>query len=250
MTAVRRVWTKTEVLAALEERCLVGSYAVGTKLPSERVLSEEFGVSRPVIREVLRGLMERGYIEIHPGRGSFVRAATPAELAEPLSRVARRGGATARHLVVARLMIETTSTELAAAHASPEALEAMRAALDAHEAARSVADKASTDLAFHEAIAAAADNPLIQVMFGSIRGYVHALMLRSHVDRAVQELGDPIHRDIFDAIEQRDPQGARAAMAEHLSIALAAYGSDLDLPIETMLASYGLSAKAFLTPET
>ncbi|MFV0253714.1 MAG: FadR/GntR family transcriptional regulator [Beutenbergiaceae bacterium] len=241
-----RVWGRTEVLGELEQRCLDGRYAVGSKLPSERELTEEFSVSRPVIREALSGLVERGLIEIFPGRGSFVRETTTSELAQPLSRVARRGGATARDLVAARLMIENSATELATTRRDAGALKRMQQALAEHDRSHSVVEKARTDLAFHESIVAAAGNPLIVVMFGSIRSYVFALMLRSHSDRSIQQLGDPIHQVILAAIEAGDPEAARAAMAEHLRLALNVYGDDLDLPLEAMLQDLGFDPATIL----
>ena len=55
---------------------LTGSLAADERLPSERRLAQEFGVSRPVVREALRSLVERGLIEVEPSRGAFVRGDT------------------------------------------------------------------------------------------------------------------------------------------------------------------------------
>lgn len=229
------VRTRADVLADLERRLLAGEFGVGSKLPSERILGDQYGVSRPVVREALSGLVERGFIEIFPGRGSYVRASSADALARPLATVARRQGVTARDLVVARLMLETTAAELAAEHADHVAVQRLRQTLAAHEAAASLGEQVSTDLAFHEAIAGAGGNPIVVVMFGSIRHFVHTTMVRSHRDPEVRAAGDPLHTVICDRIAAHDPPGASSAMREHLALALDLYGPDLDVPLGDLL---------------
>lgn len=225
----------------LEHVILSGAVAVGSKLPSERELCAIYDVSRPVIRETLAGLVERGYIEVFPGRGSFVRAVAVDELAEPLSRATRQAGITARHLVSARLMLECAAAELAAERASDEDIARIDRALAEHNAASSLADRAHTDLAFHEAVAVASGNPVIALMFGAIRTQVHALMLRSLSDRVVRNAGDPMHERIAEAIAAHDPGGARQAMRDHVELALSLYGDDLDVSLTSVLEGRGLT---------
>lgn len=236
--------SKLDVLAALEQRLLAGEFPVGSRLPSERVLCDEYSISRPVIREVLSGLVERGYIEVYAGRGSFVRAAEASDISRPLNRAARRGAATARDLVTARSMLESTAAELAAQNADEAAIGRIREALAGHELANGVQSAAETDLQFHEAIAQASGNPLLVVMFASIREFVHALMLRSHSDRQVRNAGDPLHQVILEAIVNRDSVAARRSMAEHLRLALDFYGGDLDIPLVNVLENRGLNLPA------
>ena len=61
------------IASALAERVLSGELAPNDRLPPERQLALEFGVSRPIIREALRALVERGLIDVEPSRGAFVR---------------------------------------------------------------------------------------------------------------------------------------------------------------------------------
>ncbi len=234
--------TKNEVVSHLEDRILRGEFMVGEKLPSERELCSRYAVSRPVIREALAGLLERGYIDVFAGRGSFVRAVATDELSQSLNRVAARAGITARHLVAARVMLECGGAELAASNASTDDVEAIFVTLQAHERATELAERARTDLLFHEAVALASGNPVIALMFGSIRTQVHSLMLRSHSDQKVRLLGDPMHVKIAEAIREHDPVRARTAMTEHIELALTLYGSDLDRPLSEVLSARGLDA--------
>jgi GntR family transcriptional regulator, transcriptional repressor for pyruvate dehydrogenase complex len=231
------------LLATLERRILSGSLKVGDRLPSERSLCTEYNVSRPVIREVLRGLQERGHIEVHPGRGSFVRAVGASDLARPLARMVQRTGVTPRDLVTARTMLECEAASMAAARGTDERIDRVRATLESHQAARDLMGlqgRARSDLAFHEAVAQASGNPVIAVMFGAIRTLTYGLMLRSLSDREVLRAGDPWHETIYQGIRQRDPAAARAAMAEHLRLALDFYGEDLDTPLDDVLARRGI----------
>ncbi|TQK17650.1 DNA-binding FadR family transcriptional regulator [Microbacterium sp. SLBN-154] len=236
---------KVEVIALLEARILKGEFPAGTKLPSERELADEYGVSRPVIREGMAGLVERGLVAVHPGRGAFVRGVATDELAESLNRVAARSAITTRDVVQARLMVEVTAARLAA-QSAPANLVRLRSALETHEAAKSLDEVVSTDLAIHEEIVAATGNPVIALMFGAIRSQVYALMLRSHSDRDVHSKGDPQHRAIVEAIASRDPDTAAAIMQEHLSLALDLFGSDVDRPINEVLESRGIAAAPLL----
>lgn len=234
--------TKADIVHHLERRVLDREFVVGEKLPSERDLCLQYAVSRPVIREALAGLVERGLIDVFAGRGSFVRAVTTDDLAQSLTRVATRAGITSRDLVSARVMLECTAAEMAADRGHEQDIDDIFAALELHDAAHSLAERARTDLVFHEAVAVASGNPVIALMFGSIRVQVHALMLRSHSDRKVRRLGDPLHQQIAEGIRDRDPVAARAAMSEHLQLALNLFGKDLDRPLAEMLESRGLGS--------
>ena len=101
------------IAVALEERVLSGEIAAGDRLASERILALEYGVSRPIVREALRSLIERGLIDVEPGRGAFVRDGTGPRRFPPLDIEYRRRGTTARQLSEARLMLETEAAALA-----------------------------------------------------------------------------------------------------------------------------------------
>ena len=74
---LRRQLTGSDVASQHEAEVLSGGLEPGTKLPSERELALRLGVSRPLVREALRSLVERGLVEISPGRGAFVRLPRP-----------------------------------------------------------------------------------------------------------------------------------------------------------------------------
>jgi GntR family transcriptional repressor for pyruvate dehydrogenase complex len=226
--------SRASLAAALEEQILAGRLAAGAKLPSERQLAERHGLSRPVVREALRSLVERNLIEIQPGRGAFVRRARLSDAAGRLDALYRRTQPTPRDVVEARTMIEATAAALAAERASEEDLRAMESALTGFERSAGILDQARCDLAFHLAVARAAHNPVVETIFGSITGLTVELMLRSLADSTVTRVSVPYHRRIADAIHQRDPERARSLMAEHLAVASSLYGEDYDRSIENV----------------
>jgi GntR family transcriptional regulator, transcriptional repressor for pyruvate dehydrogenase complex len=220
--------SRDAVVSRLEHDLVDGGSPPGTKLPSERQLAIRFGVSRPVVREALRSLVERGLIEIAPGRGAFVRAARTSDAARPLEVLYRRQKTTARDVVEARLMLEREAAGLAAERARPRELEAMARLLERLDRNGDLIERARCDLTFHALIARMSHNPVIETMFSSIAPRTFELMLRSLSDPAVSREGLPYHHEIHDAIRDRDPTRAREAIEAHLVIARSLYGDDLD----------------------
>jgi GntR family transcriptional regulator, transcriptional repressor for pyruvate dehydrogenase complex len=222
-----------DVIAAyLEEELLSGRLPAGTRLPSERQLATRLRVSRPVVREVLRTLVERGLLEVSPGRGTFARAMEPNDVAAPMTSVYRRRNATPRDLVEARTMLECEAAALAAERATPAEVAELDALVLAIDEADDIISKARADVAFHARIASASANPVIETMFLSITGLAFEHMLRSSADPHIPGEANPYHQKVVDAIRNRDRHAARAAMLAHLSVATQRYGEDLDYSIE------------------
>lgn len=180
------------------------------------------------MREALRSLVERGLIEISPGRGAFVRAARMSDAARPLDALYRRQNATPGDLVEARLMLEREAAGLAAQRAEPDELGVMERILARFDRTGDLIERARCDVAFHALIARMAHNPVIETMFSSIASLTFELMLRSLGDPTVSREGLPYHREISEAIRDRDPDRARKAIEGHLLIARRLYGDDLD----------------------
>ncbi len=216
----------------LLDEIVSGRLAPGTKLSPERVLAHEFGLSRPVVREVLRGLQEKGLVDILPARGTFVREPSTIDGARSLESYYRRRNATAREVMESRLMTETHTARLAAARATAADVEVLQRCLTDCETADNVIDRARYDIAFHGLLARASHNTVIETMFGSIASLTFELMLRSHADPQVMSQGLPYHRSILEAVQAGDPDRAERAMRDHLGLAGTLYGDDYDRSVE------------------
>jgi GntR family transcriptional repressor for pyruvate dehydrogenase complex len=218
----------------IEEAILSGRLASGAKLPSERQMAEQLGISRPVVREALRDLTARKLVEVVPNRGTFVREARSTDGATGMAALLRRHQATPRELVEARTMLECEAASLAALRAEETDLVAIEDALTRFDAAHDVLEQARYDLAFHLAVASAAHNPVIETMFGAIAESTVEMMLRSLGDREVARSAVPLHRAVAAAIAARQPDQARAAMSDHLSVAARTYGEDFDRSLDVV----------------
>ncbi len=226
----------TQGLTDLLESAIVAQrFAPGEKLPSERELAEQYVVSRPVVREVLRRLQERGLIIVQPGRGSFVRELNATSGPGSLDVLVRRGDVTVRELVVARQMIEVEAAALAATEHTESDGARLTTLLDAFDTADNLSTAADLDVAFHEAITVASGNTVVQIMFAAIRPLTRSMVLRSLTDREIRRVGAPVHHHVLDAILAGDAQTARDAMRHHLQLAEQLYGEDLDRPLREIL---------------
>lgn len=157
------------VVTQVERSLAEGRYPVGTRLPSERDLADEFGVSRVVIREAMRFLESRGYVTVRQGSGTYVRDADTPTLSQDLTLRLELEEASLVELYVVRQALELATVRLAAERATDELvaeLDRRTAAMRAITArgVRTLDDymrRRAEDEAFHLAIASASGNGLL-----------------------------------------------------------------------------------------
>ncbi|HYZ17578.1 MAG TPA: FCD domain-containing protein [Candidatus Acidoferrum sp.] len=204
--------------AFIEERIREGQWPAGHQLPTERELVEHFGIARNTVRKTLRALEERGTIERHVGRGTFV--ASPREADEP-DLVQRIHRASPAEIMEARLLIEPDVVGLAAARASADDLAAMEECLRRAESAPSVDEFEHWDGRLHETILGAARNGLIADIYAAINSVRRQAEWRKLKERTLtperRALYEEQHRRIVAALRDRDPEAARRTLRDHLS---------------------------------
>lgn len=197
----------------------------GAKLPSERELGEQFGVSRTVIREAIRHLVAKGVLEVQTGSGARVAGIGTSGVSESLSLFLRRRGPLAPDKInEVRETLELQTVRLAAQRASDQQIAEIRAICDQMTKVGQDHEEASRiDVAFHRAIAEATDNELFLVLVDSISDVLleirqATLKRRTRVKAALEQ-----HGRIVEALERRDVEGAVAAMRDHLIDSHAAF---------------------------
>lgn len=220
--------TQDELARNLTQRFILGDEAENGLMPSARLLAEEFGVSRLFLREVLAGLQRQGLIETIPGKGVYVKKPDMLNAARNVHVAVLQSSATARHLIEARTNLEEQCASYAALRVTDEDIAQLEVALSAFDNATSLIPKAQADIAFHSLLARSTQNPVLQIMFGSITSLAFETMLRSLSDPKIFELGAPLHHTILKAIKKKDAVAAQKAMSKHLHIAEHSYESDLD----------------------
>jgi len=223
--------TQDKLAIELTRRYIVGDESVDSLMPSARVLAEEYGVSRLFLREVLAGLQRQGLIETVPGRGVYVRKPHMLDAAKNVHTTLRQSAATGHNLIEARANLEQETARLAALRATDDDIEQLEIALLAFESANELLARAEADIAFHALLAKATQNPVLQVMFGSITTLTFEIMLRSLADPETVAKGAPLHHTILKGVKNRDPELAMKAMSQHLHLAEDTYASDLSIPL-------------------
>jgi len=216
--AQREPSARKGAIAALHAFIEAGGYVPGDRLPPERELIGELGMSRSTLRKALDALERDGAIWRHVGKGTFVAGYGPTERTGAIGALGQQ--MTPVRMIQARLCIEPSLAREAAIHASREAITRIKLAKDAAKAATNWADYEAQDDLFHRSVAEASDNILLLTLFDHL----------NHVRRAVA--GDTVvrgsarpprehssfaqHDRIAEAIEARDPDAAQKAMRNHI----------------------------------
>jgi GntR family transcriptional repressor for pyruvate dehydrogenase complex len=205
-----------KVASMMLETILSRRLRPGDRLPSERELGEQFGVSRTVIREAVRALVAKGVIEVRSGSGLRVAAVDASAVRESMSLFLH--GATLDYEKVheVRKMLEVQTAGLAAARATAEDLLKLTDACEQMEGAIADVEEASLrDLEFHRMIARATHNELYLVLMDSI-GESLIEVRRENLRGGSAEETLHLHRRILERIIAHDVEAAREAMSEHL----------------------------------
>ena len=194
-----------------------GEFTVGSRLPPERDLAKQLGVSRPTVREAMIALELVGLVEVRVGAGIFVISDRTEE--GPLPGSQATAGPSPSELIEARFELERNNAELAAQRMPADLLEELEQTIREMEAEDMAG--ANGDRRFHLLIAEATGNRAMVAM----TEYLWNQMQHSPMWRRLQEkawsagmsetfLND--HRRLLSALEQRDAPLAKTVMGEHL----------------------------------
>jgi GntR family transcriptional regulator, transcriptional repressor for pyruvate dehydrogenase complex len=209
------------VVQRLEDLVLV-ELEPGADLPSESALAVQLGVSRLTVREATKSLQARGLVEIRQGRRPVVAHPHAGPLGDFFSAAVRRDPRRMMDLIEVRRALEVHIASLAATQAGRAAVSAMTLALDAMRAVEGDTEAFhEADIRFHESLAAATGNQMLEFLLEALAGPLHASRLRSlrgHLARG-QTVDEVIeqHARILDRVVARDPDGAAEAMRFHLA---------------------------------
>ncbi|GAB4099620.1 FadR/GntR family transcriptional regulator [Sinomonas halotolerans] len=214
------------VLRHIEDSLHSGALKLGDRLPGERALAEQFGISRASVRDAIRTLEVMGVVRSATGSGPNSGTIVVSDPSSALG-VALRMHVASHHLplkdvVEARMMMETWSLEHAASVPwTPEQLNDARLLLEAMDD-DALPSQIFTllDTQFHVALSALAGNVVVSTMMESmreaIRGYIDdAVARRGTWDEVVPTLREH-HRGIFEAVEAREGERAARLVREHI----------------------------------
>ena len=197
--------------------------------PNEAGLCEQLGVSRSILREAIKVLVDKGMIEVRPRSGTRSRPRDEWHLLDPdilawqseLAPDARF----LRDLCEVRLAFEPTASGFAALRASPGEVSAIQACLQRREAGLNFvpAEEAiDLDLQFHTAVMAASHNTLFQQLSAVIRQPFRTALAYTVRLPASVKLETEEYRALFEAIRDRNPLAARSASDKIVGLAMIA----------------------------
>ena len=193
----------------------------GSRLPTERQLALELGVTRTMVRNALAVLEAEGRVSREVGRGTFLRSGETRRAAvRPDRDGARAENVGPADVMAARRLIEPQVLPLVVAWASARDFEEMRRCVQGGAAAQSYDEFEVWDFALHHAIVAASRNPLLLAMYGEVerarRGALWGNLKRRNDSRERRSAYQLDHEELVDALSARELHRAVAVMDAHL----------------------------------
>jgi GntR family transcriptional regulator, transcriptional repressor for pyruvate dehydrogenase complex len=218
----------------IRQAIVTGKLLEGERLPPERELAEQFGVSRVTVRDALRALEAMGLIEVRVGArgGAFVTVPTGSIVGQTMSDMMAMSAITPEDIVEARLVVELGTVTVACSRATDEDLARLRELCErGAEALRAKTYTRELSWDFHALLADAAHNAAIEGLTHSFRSSLSLHPIRTREGAKAHERSVAEHLRILEALERRDGATARQEMAHHLL-----RGTDLEKRESALLA--------------
>lgn len=221
--ALRRVKKAYEQVAdQIRELIMTGEIAPEHRLPNEAVLANEFGVSRPTIREALRVLGSQNLIRTAKGSqgGSFVTIPSLTHISDSLGAniglLSRSTDVTLEEFLELRELLEVPAARLAAARRNDAALGRLRAAIPNAPLGLSTDEQFVYNRDFHSVLAEASGNTLLMIAAQPIFTVLQTHLRHSVRGEDFHATVNADHHRILDALEAGDTNAAAEEMQEHL----------------------------------
>jgi len=217
-----------KVASQLKDAIVRGAFRIGERLPSERDLATQMGVSRASVREAIQQLEMLGMVESIHGGGTVVQSLAEKELGSPIEALLQDDVHKVVELTEVRALLEAWAARQAALNRTDEQLQRMRSLLaEMREDLARGRIRSDIDLAFHTEIAAAAHNTIFLHLMQTIHRLISYSIKLSRelffLTEEYQEVFLDHHTRVFQAIERGMPDLAETAMREHLSFVVAEY---------------------------
>jgi GntR family transcriptional repressor for pyruvate dehydrogenase complex len=236
---VRSGQTTEQVVARVYELIKREDLKPGDRLPPERELSKQLGISRPSLRAALSSLISMGVLQSRQGAGTFIVDGPPALDSEPLRLLAQLHGFSFDHMFETRSILEVGAAGLAAEHATGEQLATMSEQIaDMFASLKDPQQFLVHDIAFHRAVAAASGNPTLATLVEMVSAILYERR-RDTIERA-HDFNEALelHRRVYRAIRSRNPEEAREAMREHIVRAQRAFALEEEQQAQSSEASF------------
>jgi DNA-binding FadR family transcriptional regulator len=219
---IQRGRVSDEIVRRLENAIRIGKLSVGDVLPSERELMKLYGVGRPAIREALFTLRKLGLVEVTSGSRTRITLPTAKFVIDELSSLVhyfQRQPDGIQHFQDLRMLFEVMLAREAATRTSKADIRMLKRALDANREAINDRDAfIKTDVGFHRVLAEITRNPIITAIHEAMANWLIEQRVVALMVPDVELVSFQGHRDIFMAVEARDPDRAEREIRGHLSL--------------------------------
>lgn len=217
ISPVRRSTLPDEIVEQIKRIIFEGELQPGNKLPSERELTERFSVGRTTVREALKALSSMGLIA-RTKEGTVVNSDISAFFTDPLTQKLILKRINFNELFEARKLLEVKMAVLAAERATVEDIALIQRTLEemGEEVAHDERKFITADIAFHEAVAEAAQNRVLYELFTAVRHLLWTAQETVVKSPGIMKRSLRHHQQIFEAIKQQDVVAAEKAMFMHL----------------------------------
>ena len=234
----RKVKVVDRMIESLRQDIVTGRLSHGERLPSERELSDRFGVSQPTIREAIRALETLGLVDVLHGNGSFVRGRGDYALASALQALVQLNNVGVAEILSIRQVLGRFSIQLASSNASEEDLAQIEASyerLAQLDRIKELDEVIAAIIDFQLAVSTASHSPLLQSLEAFLMVLITEVQVKSLVARGVQfwrsrALSFQPHRlSIIEGLRSGDSTEALGAMDAYLGAQRALFERDDNL---------------------
>lgn len=214
--SVTRARVADQIIAVLRDRILTGTYPRGSKLPNERELAREFGVSAPTVRESLRALTSLGLVDVRHGSGAFVRTNSEGILRGPLGMLMQLESVGVDEITGLILVLNLHALDLAVQVAGEDDVRRVREAAERTATCKTMDDVHESVAGFLIALSAASHHPLLEALCGFLATMLVRLETSAYRRRNTAfwrrwaRDTAPMRLRIAEALESRDLEALRA----------------------------------------
>lgn len=211
--------THNSIISKIRDLINFKNLEPGDKLPSERMLSEKFDVSRSLVRESIQKLEFYGLLNSIPQSGTFITQIGVTAMNGMIDDIIRLEDPEFKSLVETRILLELKTARLAALRRTEEDLILLQEALNAYKSKVSKGEDAlEEDLLFHLAIARASGNSTLNRLMLIITPGIITNFEKYHVCDEDKTFRIKEHQDVFDAIKEKNPKKAKEKMKAHFKM--------------------------------
>jgi GntR family transcriptional repressor for pyruvate dehydrogenase complex len=215
--SIKRSRLSDEVANQIKNLIGEGELKPGDRLPPERELIKQFGVSRPSLREALNSLVATGFLEVRQAKRTFVRSVAADRMEDPLSFLIKTDTQKIFDLIEVRKAMEAWGASQAAQRATDEDIKRLESIIEEMgKAIEEGREWEKEDAEFHLAIAQATHNMVQIHIMSTLYDLLRESVAKIFTDKTKMRKLFQQHSRIVNAIKNRSPEKARERTLEHL----------------------------------